>query len=241
MKLAIMQPYFFPYLGYFDLINCTDQWIFFDTVQYIRHGWINRNRILHPKNGWQYIIAPLRKHKLETSIKNVKLNNDIFWQEKIIGQLTHYNKKAPFFNQVMMLIKNCLAYESDSITCINVNAIEKICDYIDIPFKCKLFSEMNLELGDVEHPGQWALKISAAVGAKEYVNLPGGEALFDLKEFERMGILLTIRRMPLMVYPLRSYEYVPNLSIIDVLMWNDPSNIKKFLDSWHEKNSSFSV
>ena len=68
MRLGIMQPYFFPYLGYFDLINSTDRWIVFDTVQYIRHGWINRNRILHPNEGWQYIIVPIMKAKREETM-----------------------------------------------------------------------------------------------------------------------------------------------------------------------------
>ena len=74
MILGIMQAYFFPYLGYFDLINCSDKWIVFDTVQYIRHGWVNRNRILHPTEGWQYIIVPIRKSKREAVLSSVEIN-----------------------------------------------------------------------------------------------------------------------------------------------------------------------
>ena len=73
MKLGIMQPYFFPYPGYFALIAQVDRWVVFDTPQYMRHGWVNRNRILHPGSGWQYIVAPLVKHRRSTSIRDIRL------------------------------------------------------------------------------------------------------------------------------------------------------------------------
>ena len=80
MKLGIMQPYFFPYLGYFDLINYSNRWIIFDTVQYIRHGWINRNRILKPGEDWQYISVPLVKHQREILIKDVEISANQDWK-----------------------------------------------------------------------------------------------------------------------------------------------------------------
>ena len=96
MKLAIMQPYFMPYIGYISLIKNTDQFILFDTVQFIRHGWIERNRILKPNEGWQYIQVPLIKDNgRDTVIKNVRINNAENWKSKIIAQLQHYKKKAP--------------------------------------------------------------------------------------------------------------------------------------------------
>ena len=79
MKVGIMQPYFFPYLGYFDLINRVDKWIVFDTPQYIRHGWVNRNRILHPHQGWQYIVVPLKKHDRDTSINQIETADPTEW------------------------------------------------------------------------------------------------------------------------------------------------------------------
>ena len=97
MKLGIMQPYFFPYIGYFSLIKHTDDFILLDTVQFIRHGWIERNRILKPSDGWQYIMVPLKKHSRETLIKNIEINNEQQWKEKILAQLQHYKKQAPYF------------------------------------------------------------------------------------------------------------------------------------------------
>ena len=80
VRLGIMQPYFFPYLGYFDLINRTDRWIVFDTAQYIRHGWVNRNRILHSDSEWQYILVPLKKHSRKAAIKDIAVTIKILFQ-----------------------------------------------------------------------------------------------------------------------------------------------------------------
>ena len=97
MRLGIMQPYFMPYLGYFSLIKNTDEFILFDTVQFIRHGWIERNRILKPSGGWQYFQVPIIKENgRETVIKNVRINNSENWKSKILAQLQHYKKKAPY-------------------------------------------------------------------------------------------------------------------------------------------------
>lgn len=90
-----MQPYFLPYLGYISLIKHTDQFILFDTVQFIRHGWIERNRILKPDEGWQYIQVPLQKHSRDTLIKDIIIKNDVTWSEKILAQVKHYKKKSP--------------------------------------------------------------------------------------------------------------------------------------------------
>jgi len=229
-----MQPYFFPYLGYFDLICSSTRWIFFDTVQYIRHGWINRNRILHPEEGWQYIIVPLMKHKRESLIRDVRLVDASAWRQRIKGQLQHYRGKAPFFYSVEKLIDECLAIEESSIARLDAQIIDLVCRHIGIRFEYSFFSEMDLNLGPVTRPGDWALLISEALGAREYVNLPGGAHLFDLAQFDERGITLTIRNCPVFEYPCNGYIFEPNLSIIDVLMWNSPEAIGGFLEGQRE-------
>ena len=230
MKLGIMQPYFFPYLGYFDLINCVDKWIVFDTAQYIRHGWVNRNRVLHPKQDWLYIIVPLEKHPRDTAIKDIRINHERNWKQRIIAQMQHYKKKAQYFDETMALFKDCLAPEQDSISQLNALILDKICTHLEIDFNYSFFSEMDIALGPIEGPGDWALRISEALGAEEYVNPPGGVDIFDVKKFERSGIKLNIRHLPPLEYSCRGYEFIPNLSIIDVLMWNKPEAIKSYLD-----------
>lgn len=230
MKLGIMQPYLFPYLGYFDLINYSDRWIIFDTVQHIRHGWINRNRILKPGGDWQYITVPLKKHGRETLIKDVEISANKDWKTRILAQLQHYKKKAPYFGETYQLVEDCLTVDERSISRLNAAILEKICQHLSIPFEFEYFSKMNLELEPAKEPGDWALRISDKLGAKEYVNPPGGATIFDSARFDEIGIKLTIRHMPALEYECRDYDYIPNLSIIDVLMWNSLDNVKEYFD-----------
>ena len=231
MILGIMQPYFFPYLGYFDLINYSDRWIVFDTVQYIRHGWVNRNRILHPKEGWQYIIVPLKKFGRDTVIKDIEVSEDPGWRTRILGQIQHYKKNAPYFRETSQLVEECLAVEENSLSRLNVAILYKVCCHLGFPFEYEYFSEMELELGTVDEPGDWALRISEKLKAEEYVNPAGGTAIFDSSKFEVHGIKLTIRNMPHIEYTCRGYEFIPGLSIIDVLMWNPSVKVKDYLDA----------
>src|SRR6516164_5585189 len=109
VKLGVMQPYLFPYIGYFDLTCRVDRWVVFDTAQYPRHGWVNRNRILHPVRGWQYIIAPVVKHHRAARICDVQVIEDRAWCKHIEGQLAHYRRRAPYFDVVMSLVRDCLS------------------------------------------------------------------------------------------------------------------------------------
>ena len=104
MKLAIMQPYLFPYLGYWQLIHEADKFILFDDAQYMRHGWVNRNRILKPRDGWQYIIIPLEKHGAKEKISNVMVQSGGNWKRQIIAQLQHYKKRARYFNETITFL-----------------------------------------------------------------------------------------------------------------------------------------
>ena len=226
-----MQPYFFPYLGYFDLIRRTDRWIVFDTVQYMRHGWMNRNRILHPTNGWQYIIVPLRKHPLQTSIRDILTNDDIPWRNRILGQLAHYRKRAPHFAAVTRLVEDGLADGEDRLSRLNTRLLDRVCTYLGIPFPFSYFSEMKLDLPAIQSPGEWALRIAQQLGAGEYVNPSGGEHLFNRDAFARSGIRLTIRHLPPMTYRCGGLVFQPDLSIIDVLMWNTSQQVLAFLDA----------
>jgi hypothetical protein len=226
-----MQPYFFPYLGYFDVINCVDKWIVFDTVQYMKGGWINRNRVLHPKEGWQYVTVALRRHSHKAAIKDVEIADEQNWRRRIIGQLQHsYSKEAWCFKETITLVEDCLALEENSISRLNTFALGKVCARLGMRFDYSFFSEMHLELGPVKGPEDWVLRISKALGADEYVNSPGGIALYDEQKFRDSNIKLTFRNLPPLEYSCGSYEFIPNLSIIDLFMWNEPGLIKQYLD-----------
>lgn len=230
MKVGIMQPYFFPYLGYFDLINQTDQWIVFDTAQYIRHGWVNRNRILHPKESWQYIIVPLKKHDREASINQVETIDPAVWAPRILGQLEHYKKRAPFYRETMELVNTCLSTRERNLSRLNTSILGSVCQHLGIPWNCQVFSEMQLHLGSVAGPGDWALRICEALTATEYINPAGGKDLFDSNEFAKLGIKLLIQEDFSYQYECLGYHFEPNLSVIDVLMWNETEKIRDHLN-----------
>jgi len=225
-----MQPYFFPYLGYFDLISAVDRWVVFDTAQYIRHGWVNRNRILHPAKGWQYIGVPLRKHRRETPISSIEISTDSTWRSRLLRQLNHYRKKAPRFDETIGFVEDCLAFQTVSLSRLNVHLLAETCRLLGVKFEYDVFSEMELDMGPVDGPGDWALRICEAMGATEYINPPGGVDLFDPSAFESVGVNLTIRSFKNVIYPTPGYEFVEGLSVIDMLLWNAPEQVRSCLN-----------
>jgi len=233
MKLAIMQPYFLPYLGYFSLIKHTDEFILFDTVQFIRHGWIERNRILKPSNGWQYIMVPLKKHSRETLIKDIEINNDQQWKEKILAQLQHYKKQAPYFSNVIDILNEIFSKEYATIVDLNLASLKTVCNYLGINTPIQVFSLMNIDIEPANAPDEWALNICKALGnVDEYWNPPGGQSFFDKKKYESAGINLKFHSAILTDYDQKRNVFEPGLSILDVMMFNSIEEINKMLDNY---------
>ena len=232
MKIGIMQPYFFPYLGYFQLINAVDRFILFDDVQYIRHGWINRNRILKPAEGHQYILMALAEHGRDAEIKNVKAKEGYEWKEKILRQVAHYKKRSPYYPQVYDLLLQCFQHDETDITRLNGCYLKSVCDYIGISFKIEISSEMDFDYSAVTDAGEWALAISRQLQAVEYINPPGGVALFDKSKFENSNVRLSFIHPHLAGYSQRRPTFEPGLSIIDILMFNSPAQVREMLNDY---------
>ncbi len=231
MRVGIMQPYFFPYIGYFQLINSADHWVFFDIPQYIRHGWVNRNRVLHPKDGWQYILIPLHKAERKTPINDMKIHNGIKWKARIIGQLTQsYKKKAPNFLKVIDFVNSNLNDNEDLLVNLLTRSIQNTCNYLNIKCVFHTLSKMRINIKDVDHPGQWALRIAEQMGASEYINPIGGRDIFRPAEFAEKNIKLKFLDSFLRPYKQSCPSFEAGLSIIDCLMWNDIEEVKKILD-----------
>lgn len=191
---------------------------------------MNRNRILHPDKCWQYITVPIEKGPRDMKIHQAKVVDAQACRDKIIGQLAHYRKKAPFYSEVCSVIDDVFSqFQGTSLVELNTLGIAGICHYLDIPFNFKICSKENWELADKMEPGQWALEISTIVGANEYINPPGGRDIFNMDDFKKRGITLSFLEQSQFSYPCSSYEFVENLSIIDVLMWNDRSAIRNLL------------
>jgi hypothetical protein len=234
MKLGIMQPYFFPYIGYFQLMNAVDRWIVFDDIQFRDKGWVNRNRVLHPdpKKEWQFITVPLDNRAQFDKICDISVKSEIQWKSQILGKLTHYKKKAPYYAQTINFVRDCLDTDDANLSRLLISILKKTRDYLGITTPIDIQSEMRLQLLKIQHAGQWALRISEALGAKEYVNPSGGQQIFNPSEFEDANIKLSFLSPGFEAYCQRRADFIAGLSIIDVLMFTGREQAAMLLEGY---------
>lgn len=229
MRLAIMQPYFFPYLGYFQLLLNCDLFIYFDVVKYNKRSWTSRNRILNSNefNETQYINIPIVKCDFNTLIKDALINDSISWKSKIIGQLTGYKLlKAPYYNNVRNLIEDAFLFQTNNLTEFNIAMINHITEYLGIDYAYEQASLMNLSTIETKQPGDWALSISSKLNANEYINPYSGFKIFDESAFHEKEIRLSFLKPKLSPYPQNNgASFAEALSILDVLMFNSKQEI----------------
>lgn len=232
-RVAIMQPYFFPYLGYFSLIKHTDRFILFDPVQFIRHGWIERNRVLKQGGGWLYIRVPLQPHSRGTLIRDIRIDNRRAWGRSILSQLEVYRRVAPHYHAVVDLVADVLAVDHEDIISLDRAALEAVCTYLGMPRTFDVFSELDLALVPVTAPDEWALNTCLALGnVGEYWNPPGGREFFDAAKYARAGIDLRFLSVNLCEYAQGRDGFEAGLSILDVMMFNHPHRILGMLDDY---------
>jgi hypothetical protein len=232
VKIAIMQPYFFPYIGYWQLIHAVDCFVLFDDVQYIRHGWINRNRVLKPEGGWQYVVVPLRKHESRELIKNVLVHPDNTWKERILAQLAQYKKKARYFVETYGLVREALFSTSEQgIAALNCSIIKTLCSALDLKKDIRVSSAQQYDYTNVGDAGEWALRIAEQMGATEYINPIGGQDLFSREKYLASGITLSFLKPNAAVYA-QPGDFIPALSIIDVLMFNGVKGSQQLLEGY---------
>lgn len=230
MRLGMMQPYFFPYVGYFSLIHATDCWVVFDTAQYRRRAWVNRNRVLSDnKEGWSYIRIPVAHSPRETRICDIRIDDTQTWIDQLIDRLQIYRqRRAPYYADVIDWLQATLhkAHDRNSSRDFSqtlINLLQETCRHINLPFPCQIFSQMSLSLPEELPAGEWALEVARSLGAETYINAPGGRELFSSRQFSDAQIELQILEPRLTAYRQGRSEFIPGLSILDLLMWNSPA------------------
>lgn len=230
MKIAIMQPYFCAYIGYYQLINSVDKFVICDNMQYTRRGWFNRNRILDNGNDRTFTI-PLRKDK---SFINVNLkylaDNSIKERIRILKQIQSLYKKAPFFSQNYPLIRRLFIQEIDNLFDFIHFSVVELCANLDIKTEIILCSslDINHELKAQER----IIEICKFLKTDSYINPIGGQELYDKEKFNNKGIDLKFIKSKKIEYAQFDHEFVPWLSIIDLLMFNDIEQIKGYLNDY---------
>lgn len=228
MNLAIMQPYFFPYIGYFQLIQAVDIFVFYDDVYFIKGGWINRNKILINKEP-KYINAQLIKSSSFKKINEIHVQNKF---KKLLKTIEQNYKKAPNFNEIYSLINDILNQEkNETISNLNIRIIKNILTYLNIKTKIEISS---LHYADTLGLGrtQRILEICKRNKAKDYINAAGGKILYTKEEFLKNGLNLFFLEPQTPPYKQFNNEFKPNLSIIDVLMFNSKDTVKKMLNNY---------
>lgn len=232
-RVAIMQPYFFPYIGYYALIKNVDRFILLDAVQFIRHGWVDRNRILKQGGGFHYIRPPLQKKSHTDAIQDVLVDNAQNWQPRLISQLDVYRRRAPHFHKVRALVGDILSVKHERLADLNQATLRGVFEYLGQPFNCEMFSSSGLSIDPPAGPGDWALNICRSIGdVGEYWNPINGRDLFDEQKYRQSGV-----SFGLFDYKARPYEqgedaFESSLSIIDVLMFNNPDVVIEMLNDF---------
>ena len=230
MKYGIMQPYFFPYAGYFDLILKTDEWIVFDVVKFTPKTWMSRNVILEPNKGAQYISVPVVK-KTAGSLTETLVSDFDFAAEKILRQLRVYERRAPHYEAVVALVEGAFSrFDGGLLRDLNVICLEACCRHLGIDFAPRNCSALDLDFSAVDHAGAWALEISDQLGAASYLNPPGGVDIFRPDDWRARGIGLEFTVMPGLTYPtMDGLPFHPNASMLDCMMWLSPEAIRGHL------------
>jgi len=229
-----MQPYFFPYLGHFALIAHTDTWVVFDITQYTPKSYMTRNEVLKLNGGRQRFAAELCNGSIHIQTHQAKLMNPAKTRQQLLGALSHYKRKAPYFSAVCNVVEATFealgaSRAADSLVSLNTAALKQVCNYLGIGFNHQIASQMNMALPDDMGAGDWAPNIAKHLGASAYLNPIGGRNLFNPTQFHEMGVALEFLDYQAMTYATPGYGFEPNLSILDVMMWNSPQAIASHL------------
>ncbi|HMM02870.1 MULTISPECIES: WbqC family protein [unclassified Dysgonomonas] len=228
MKLGIMQPYFLPYIGYFQLLNAVDKYVIYDNIQYTKKGWINRNRIL--QNGKDLMITiPLEKDSDYLDIKDRCLSVG-FDKKKLLNQTRESYRKAPYFDMLMPLIERIVNYDDTNLFHYIDNSIREICKYLDI--KTEIIISSTLDIDHSLKGQDKVIAICKELKATDYYNAIGGQELYSPEEFKKENINLYFISSNPIEYKQFANEFVPWLSILDVMMFNSLENIHKILDNY---------
>lgn len=229
-KLAIMQPYLFPYIGYFQLINSVNEFVVYDNIQYTKKGWINRNRIL-VNNKDQLFTIPLQKDSDYLNIIDRKISGT--WgddRKKLINVLKSSYNKTPYFKEVFELIQECLFYDNNNLFEFILNSLNKINLYLEIDTPIVISSTINID--HTLKSQDKVLAICEAQKSTTYINAIGGTELYDKETFKNKNINLNFIKSEKIEYKQFNNEFVPWLSIIDVMMFNSKEQIQKYLNSY---------
>ncbi len=230
MKIAIMQPYLFPYLGYFQLINAVDTFVFYDDVNFIKRGWINRNQIL-VDNKLALFTVPLKKASQNKLINEIETAIDEKWLVQFFKTIEQNYKNAPYFNETFQILKKVFGKKHIKISSLAIDSALEISKYLQINTKFEVSSityPNSIDLSKAER----LIAICKENGSDWYINPSGGKELYQKDTFNNEGITLSFIENELVPYAQFENQFIKGLSMIDVLMFNTPEESKKLISQY---------
>lgn len=231
VAVALMQPYFLPYLGYFNLIHAVDIFVVYDDVQYMKGGWINRNRILLGGKPHYITLSVSREHdgnNISNRYLAEPLEDNI---GKVLRQLENAYKKAPYFKETMEVVNQISEFEQANVAQFLTHQLQVLNKMLELNRQILSSSELPKRDGGLRGPER-VLAICEALACSRYVNAMGGRELYDSTQFYEHGIELNFCRPSSIAYQQFSNEFVPNLSIVDVIMFNGLEKTKALLKEY---------
>lgn len=226
--IAIMQPYFLPYIGYWQLIKTVDKYVIYDNIQYTKKGWINRNRFLQNDKD-EYFTLPLRKDSDYLNV-NERYISDDFNKKKLLNQIDSAYCKARFFQQVFQLFEEIMSNSEKNLFKFIYCSIVSICSYLGI--KTEILVSSSIQIDHALKSEDKVLAICEILGATEYINPIGGQELYNRETFRQNNIELKFIKTGIINYKQFNNDFVPNLSILDVLMFNSVNEVNAMLDNF---------
>ena len=238
MRLAIMQPYLFPYIGYFQLINKVETLILHDNIQYVKRSWINRNRLRNSEESADFFTLPLERSSNYHDIVKKRIHEKEFikFKSRLINRVKNNYSKADYFIEGLEILENCLAHRSNNLFDFLHNSIVKTLDYLCIDTSILISSKISIDHSLKAQDK--VIELCKASDCTEYWNVYAGYELYDFKDFNKYNIKLNfIEPSQSMFYNQRSSNFIPDLSILDVIMNNSIDQVKDLLKEYKVKKS----
>lgn len=223
MIVAVMQPYYFPYIGYFQLMAASDVFVLYDDVQYSKGSWANRNRILQSgRVAW--LTLPVGAAPLAASYRERSYLLGRPQRQAHLARIAQAYRRAPCFDAVFPLVESIMAFEDDRVASFNAHLVSRLAAHLGLRCRLRLGSEFDNPDGD--RAQQRILQICRRLGATTYLNAIGGTGLYQEAAFADVGIALRFLQPVSRPYPQASPSFVPFLSILDVLMNNELDDVR---------------
>lgn len=247
-----MQPYFLPYIGYFQLISAVDRFLLYDWVSYIKRGWVNRNRHSVINGEPAFLIIPVREKSSSKRLRDIEIDDREPWRRRMLKALFLNYKKAPYFESIYPLMEQLIRADTPSLSAYNTSSITTLCRFLGLTTEIVSSTELYRDVEDRlavavdQLPGSFpdldiagldrmvvrVLALCRQEGADTYVNAIGGRDLYPKSAFDRNQISIYFVQTDEIRYPQGGNTFHPSLSIIDVLMYCGREQTRTFLSRY---------